>query len=296
MRAPFRLDFTAEVLRRLSNNVVDRLCEDGTYLRILADARGSAVVRVRQIRKDAVLFETDSTTGERFVPVIRRMLGTAVDLHPWYRSVKTVPWLERLSRTVRGVKPPRYPSVWEALCHSIVFQQISIHAAGAIMQRTVEALAPGHRVDGVVMYPFPEPSAVAAASVETMRAAGLSINKVAALQDVAAAVLRGSIDEAALESLPSAQAAAHLAQLRGIGPWSATVVLLRGLGRLDVFPLKDSGVASSLRLLGENPDVNVEELLATLGEQRGMLYFHLLLGRIAQRHAAAATAATGSGL
>lgn len=265
-------------------------------MRILADSRGSGLVRVTQIRTDALLFEAETKAAARFAPVIQRMLGTAVDLRPWYRNVKGVPWLDRLARALRGVKPPRYPGVWEALCHSIVFQQISIHAAGAIMARTVEALAMPRTIDGVAMYAFPSPQAVAAAPVQTLRAAGLSVNKVTALHEVAAAVLRGAVDEAVLDALPSEAAAARLAELRGIGAWSATVVLLRGLGRLDVFPLKDSGVAASLRVLGENPDINVDELLATLGGQRGMLYFLLLLGRIAQRRTAAATPATHRGL
>ncbi|MBV9737801.1 MAG: hypothetical protein JO177_06475, partial [Candidatus Eremiobacteraeota bacterium] len=65
------------------------------------------------------------------------------------------------------------------------------------------------------------------------------------------------------------------------GPWSAAVILLRGLGRLDVFPLNDSGVAASLKLLSGRTTVNLDRLLLQLGDQRGMLYFHLLLGRLA---------------
>jgi DNA-3-methyladenine glycosylase II len=67
--------------------------------------------------------------------------------------------------------------------------------------------------------------------------------------------------------------------LRGIGPWSASVVLLRGLGRLDAFPLRDTGVASSIALLSGDPATQADAILARLGDMRGMLYFHLLLGR-----------------
>ena len=70
--------------------------------------------------------------------------------------------------------------------------------------------------------------------------------------------------------------------LRGIGPWSAAVILLRGLGRLDVFPLNDSGVAASLKLISGDATIDLDRLLLHLGDQRGMLYFHLLLGRLAR--------------
>jgi DNA-3-methyladenine glycosylase II len=111
----------------------------------------------------------------------------------------------------------------------------------------------------------------------------LSINKVTSLRTVARAVLEGTIDEAALMLLPTAELMTSLAAHRGIGPWTAAVIALRGFGRLDLFPMNDSGVARSVKDLSGRTDVNVEELLARLGAQRGMLYYHLLLGRLVAR-------------
>jgi len=56
--------------------------------------------------------------------------------------------------------------------------------------------------------------------------------------------------------------------------------LLRGFGRLDVFPMKDSGAEAGLRKLSGDPDVRVEPIIAALSPQQGMLYYHLLLGRL----------------
>ena len=61
------------------------------------------------------------------------------------------------------------------------------------------------------------------------------------------------------------------------------VILLRGLGRLDVFPMNDTSVARNLMLVGGPPLPDVETLLDTLGPERGMLYYHLLLGRLEAR-------------
>ena len=77
-------------------------------------------------------------------------------------------------------------------------------------------------------------------------------------------------------------------QLRGIGPWSAAVVLLRGFGRLDTFPLRDSGVARTAALLSGDPNVDLDAVLEALGPTRGMLYYHLLLGRLRNLTPAAA--------
>ncbi len=193
--------------------------------------------------------------------------------------MRPFPWLAYLARELRGLRPPRYPSLWEALAHSIVFQQISIHAAASIMRRTIETLSEPLEHDGVAYYPFPRPADVLACPAERLRAAGLSANKVAHLCSAAQTVAGGAITGEEIAALPSAEASQRLCTIRGIGPWSAAVVLLRGFGRLDVFPMKDSGVARSLRLLSGNPLLDAHELLESLGPVRGMLYFHLLLGR-----------------
>jgi DNA-3-methyladenine glycosylase II len=112
---------------------------------------------------------------------------------------------------------------------------------------------------------------------------GLSINKVVSVRSVARAILDGEIDEAGLTLLATPELMASLVVHRGIGPWTAAVIALRGFGRLDLFPMKDSGVARSVRDLSGSSDVDVEALLAQLGEQRGMLYYHLLLGRLVAR-------------
>jgi 3-methyladenine DNA glycosylase/8-oxoguanine DNA glycosylase len=71
-----------------------------------------------------------------------------------------------------------------------------------------------------------------------------------------------------------------LRRIKGIGPWTAAVILLRGLGRLDVFPANDSGVAASISLVAGSARPDLEAVLNALGSQRGMLYFHLLLARL----------------
>ena len=73
-----------------------------------------------------------------------------------------------------------------------------------------------------------------------------------------------------------------LRRIKGIGPWTA-VILLRGLGRLDVFPANDSSVASNIALAAGSAPLDVQSVLDALGPQRGMLYFHLLLGRLEAR-------------
>ncbi len=282
---PYRLDLTASVLRRLSTNVVDVLAPEGVYRRVLQAAGNTVLVRVTSEKPGAltVVLQGARRSHPLALETVRRMLGTDRTLKEFDRAAERIPWLRPLARRMRGVKPPRYPTLWEACVNAIVFQQVSIHAASAILQRYVVALgSPFELREGVILHAFPDAEVTLRANDDALRAAGLSANKVATLRRVAEALSTGTLDERMLEERSSIEATAMLTEIKGIGPWTATVVLLRGLGRLDVFPMNDSGVAGGIAFAGGSlPEI--ESVLDALGSQRGMLYYHLLLARLEAR-------------
>ena len=277
---PFRLDLTVDALRRLASNVVDVFGDDGTYYRAVRDARGTAVLAIFQREPGAIEIRATGPRSARWVATATRMLGTGVDLAPWYARSRRVAWLRPFAQAFMGLKPPRYPTLWEACAHAILFQQISIHAAAAIMRRVVESIGEPLTVGKLRCIPFPEAERWLDAGDARLGSAGLSSNKLAAVRAVAAATLDGTLDEKELETLPTEEVARRLCAVRGLGAWSASVILLRGLGRLDAFPLRDSGVARSLAAMAGREDVDQAELLERLGPVRGMLYYHLLLSRM----------------
>ncbi len=278
VREPFRLDLTVDALRRLASNTVDVVAADGAYLRAFPAEKAPVLVRVRKRAPASIEVETNAPSAEPYLERVGTMLGIAVDLGEWEKRTKAIPWLDRLSVAFRGVKPPRYPTLWEACTHAIVFQQISIHAAASIMRRLVDALGEQIECDGERMTTFPTPRALLDAREAVLIEAGLSTNKRAHLRTVAAAIEAGEIAHAEIERLSTSKAMERLVTIRGIGPWSAAVVLLRGFGRLDIFPMRDSGVARRVKELSGDPEVDLDDVLGTLGPVRGMLYYHLLLG------------------
>ena len=285
---PYRLDLTVSALRRLSTNIVDLFTPEGVYMRALAVADALVVVRVRQAAKAhalSVAIEGDARNDAAVLRLVGRMLGADVDLGKFYRRVASVPWLAPLVKRMRGVKPPRYPSLWEACVNAVVFQQISVHAASTVMHRLTMSLGRSLQADDVPipLYLFPDPESVRRATDHRLRTAGLSVNKIATLRRVAEALLSGALDASALERCTSPDAAAMLRQIKGIGPWTATIILLRGLGRLDVFPANDSSVANNVASVAGSKPLDVSQLVNRLGSQRGMLYFHLLLASLDAR-------------
>lgn len=285
---PFRLDLTVSALRRLPTNVVDVLTPNGEYVRALAGAHGPVIVRASQARPDtlAVTIEGDARDAgehERVLALVRRTLGVDRDLTHFSRAAAGIRWLSPLALRARGVKPPRYPTLWEAFVNAIVFQQVSLNAASAIARRLIMALGTPLKTTDTPLYLFPSGERVLNAEDDVLRASGLSASKIATLRRAGDALASGTLDEAMLEQRASTEAAALLRQLKGIGPWTATVILLRGLGRLDVFPMRDTSIARNVALVAGQMPLDVASVLAALHPQQGMLYYHLLLARLEAR-------------
>ncbi len=240
------------------------------------------LLSVEQAAPDALAVRLDGPGADAFEPValVSRMLGTGVDLSAFYAGAASVPWLDRIAVAAHGVKPPRYPSLWETVCNAVVYQQVSIHAAGAILRRVIERHAVPVEENGARLFAFPEPRTLLDADPLELRSAGLSVNKINALKAVGAAIESGELGESQLEPLSTPDLIAALVAHKGIGPWTGAVVALRGFGRLDVFPMNDSGAEAGLRKLSGDLNVRVEPIIAALSPQQGMLYYHLLLGRL----------------
>lgn len=132
------------------------------------------------------------------------------------------------------MKPPRGVKPFEALLRAIVSQQLSGKAAATILGR-VHALFETTKK--------PDPEALLTLSTESLRGAGLSGAKVLAVKDLAAKTIDGTVPTMRkLRTMSDAEVVERLIQVRGIGVWSAEMLLMFSLGRPDVLPVADLGV------------------------------------------------------
>lgn len=132
------------------------------------------------------------------------------------------------------LKPPKGVAPFEALLRAIVSQQLSGKAAATILGR-VHAL--------FLTTKKPDPEALLLLSTESLRAAGLSGNKVLAVRDLAAKTLDGTVPTMRkMRAMSDEEVVERLIQVRGIGVWSAEMLLMFSLGRPDVLPVADLGV------------------------------------------------------
>jgi DNA-3-methyladenine glycosylase II len=132
-----------------------------------------------------------------------------------------------------------HASAFEALARSIASQQIS----GAVARKMIERLMALHGNR------FPTPAELVAASPESLRSAGFSFAKIAALQDLAAHALDGRLPaDAELAALDDEAIIERCIAVRGIGRWTVQMLLMFHFGRPDVMPADDFGVRQGFRL------------------------------------------------
>lgn len=290
---PFRLDLTAWVLRRRGDNVVDRW--DGhTYRRVLLlKDKPLAVAVVQKGASEKPLLEI-SATGEglpaeaddHVKTTMERMLGMQVSLSRFYALTVRDPKLEELVSQFVGIKPPRFETLFEALVNAIVCQQISLTLGIRILNRLAETYAPFIQEKDRRLHAFPSPELLAEADPEGLRTIGLSRQKARFVIELASAVAENRLDLDEIASMDDQAAIARLRKIRGVGRWTAEYALLRGLGRLHVFPGDDVGARRNLeRWLGLTKSLDYEGVRRSIAPWKsygGFIYFHLLLKRLSE--------------
>lgn len=148
-----------------------------------------------------------------------------------------------LGAFIRGYGPLKFrrehtEEPFQALCESIIYQQISGGAAASILQK-FKALWPRKT--------FPTPRDVAAMPLPTLRSAGLSPQKAAYIKDLAAKFQDGTIDPSLFHRMSDEEIIAHVTAVKGVGVWTAQMFLMFTLGRPDVLPTGDLGIQKAFQ-------------------------------------------------
>ncbi|MDP6981289.1 MAG: hypothetical protein QF570_22235 [Myxococcota bacterium] len=253
---PYSLARTAARLVRFTT-LVDRLDASGAYSRCLHLAGSPAVIEVEQLappsrprlavrlRGPAVRGAAAREDATRFV---LRSLGAGCRLQPFYRKLARDPFLERAISEHRGMALCGGATLWEAMVTSILAQQVNLQFAYSIYDALTLRYGDRIEVAGESRVAFPTPERLARVRETTLRGFKLSAAKAGAIRRVASAFAKGELDEGELDGLDDEAVIARLVAYKGIGRWTAETSLIRGLGRLDVFPAGDLGVVKRLAI------------------------------------------------
>lgn len=282
---PFSLNFTLWILRRRPHNFWDFW--DGKVYRRVFFLHGQPLeVSVSQegpinspkLKVSAVGREINSPIIASLKASLKQILGLDVNLSEFYKMAKSDSLLKPLVIKFWGFKPPRYPTIFEALVNAITCQQFTLDAGISLLGKLVEKWGVSlieHGPRG-----FPRPHDLAPLEIADLRALGFSQQKARALVELAKLVKEG-LDLENFNSYTDEEALKKLQQLRGVGRWTAEYVLLRGLGRLHIFPGDDLGIRGKLvSWLGIKDALDyegVKNILKKWYPFGGLIYFLLLL-------------------
>ena len=226
----------------------------------------------------------EERTKRAIVSLLRKVLGTSEDLQGFYQLARKNAKVNLLANSFIGLKPPRFPSIFEALINAFACQQLSLAVGITLLNRLSEAYGASIKDRGELVHAFPGPEDLAGAKLSDLRELGFSSNTALAVTALAQSVLRNEVDLEGLAGMNEEEAVDALRKIRGVGRWSAEYVLLRGLRRLSIFPGDDVGAQNNLQrffsLKGRPDYENIQRIMLRWKPYGGFVYFHFLLQKL----------------
>jgi DNA-3-methyladenine glycosylase II len=281
---PYSFDLSYSFYRRSKFEMVDRFADrffmrpiaiDGIPILIKIPYGNDGLTSILNIKWQSP-GEFDDVKRLRLM--LARMFYVDFDIENFYRHPLDKA-MRGLTRRFTGFRPILTPDVFEASAWAIIGQQVNLQFAYRLKSRIVEYVNRSFTIDGIKYYLFPSSSEVADMKYKTLRSMQFSGRKAEYLLEFARMVSNGELDLEDLAELDYEPAQEKLLSIRGIGPWSANYILMRGAGHRDAFPIGDSGINHAVRNLyglDKKPDI---DLLLELGERwrpyRSLATFYL---------------------
>ena len=208
-----------------------------------------------------IVADPDKAQVEDVRAQLRRMLCLDVDGAGFAAVAARDPVIAGLHRRRPGRRPVLFPTPYEAAARAIIGHRIPVKHAATVAARIAGEHGVALQIGDRTTHAFPAPDRLA----ELGWMQGLAERKVDQLRALGRAAAAGRFDSARLRKMEWAEAMVHLQRSPGIGPFSAELIMLRGLGDSDAFPRTEMrlhrAMAAAYRL-GESPDLDALEGIA----------------------------------
>jgi DNA-3-methyladenine glycosylase II len=246
---PFDFDLNCRVFG--FDKPMPEVYRDGTWKRaILLDSGKLVAVSLRSVgsvdnpRIEVNHFQVlDEQEKQELTKKLDDIFSFSQDLTELYGFMDKDNVLHGLKQRFYGLKAGSIgTSVFEHIVKSIIQQQISIRVAFTITHKMVTRFSEQAVAENSVFYEFPSPEKFAALSVEEIRQCGVSYRKAETIKTIAQKTVDNEFDPEALRQMPNEQVIETLKAFKGVGTWTAEMVLSAGLKRNATVPAGDLGV------------------------------------------------------
>jgi DNA-3-methyladenine glycosylase II len=261
--------------------------ENGVWKRALRLQSGKVIpLKVRMLgnvdepKLEAdILTEADAKERREINSKLSWIFSTETDLQELYRFMDRDRVLKNAKEKLYGLRPFNYATVFEGAIKSIVQQQISLLVSMYMTFRLVEKFGDRVKVGEDVYYEFPSARALANATADELKACGLSRQKTEYIKSFSEKVANGEFDSEALTSLSSEEIIEALTKFKGIGRWTAELVIVTSTGK-EALPADDLGARRAVSKFFFNGKLISGDELRKFSEKwgkfRGMVTYYLI--------------------
>ena len=242
-----------ECLWFLNRNYDDCLHAVGenAVLKVIATPFGDVLFRVSEhgafLRVDVLEGNSGSDCGDFIAAYVREWFDMDRDLTPFYLHLKRDGRLAYMADDFAGLRLMGISDMFEALCWSIIGQQINLTFAYKLKRRLVERYGRHIEWENQVFHIFPEPEVLANAEVNVLREMQFSQKKAEYVIGVARAFVEGTLSRSLIGALPDFEARQKaLVAHKGIGIWTANYVLMKSFRAPEGIPHGDVGLLNAL--------------------------------------------------
>lgn len=166
---------------------------------------------------------------------VARILSLDHDGEAWEAVGQRDPVIGELQKSHPGQRPVLFHSPYEAAAWSVISARVFQTQAAKVRQTISETHGETFDLDGQSMSAFPQPERL----LETAEMPGLTAEKAERLRGIASAALEGQLDPPRLLAMDPDEATAEMLKLKGIGPFYAGLIVIRGTGFTDVLPTEE---------------------------------------------------------
>ena len=202
------------------------------------------------------------------------------DLRPFYALAETDPQFMPVVEKLYGYHQVKFSlTAFENACWAILSQRNQWNIALAMKARTAETFGSSITVNGESHLAFPQASQLANLDADQLNEVVRNTRKTECLLSAARAF--DTVDESWLRSAPYEQVESWLLEIKGIGAWSATFVMLRGLGRMERVPLDEKALLEATRRVYGRDDLthaDVQRISQHYGEYAGYWAHYVRVG------------------
>ncbi len=188
-----------------------------------------------------------------------------------YKLLRKDPVMKKIISVTGKLAPVPSKNLYEALLTSVVSQQLSVKAADTIWSRVVDLFPEGK----------PHPELLLKVKDDHLRNAGLSYSKAGYLKNIARFSLEQTLEYRKLYRKTNEELIEYLTAIKGVGKWTAEMILMFSLNRPDVFPVDDVGIQQamknhySLKSTGKKLHADMHSVAATWSPYRSLACRHL---------------------